>query len=286
MRGPYGRMMYGVQGAKGAVAPMWLALGIVSRGSVEVPAGIEPLYSIGDNDPVELSEGLTQANLALTIAAVEDFDFLQQVRRDDVTGELDWLSFKLGYHKGADDLTVTVIDAKLDTMTLRCEGGGRLNADFAAVGGKVSKTAVDPGAMSFFGSRAYRWFELVWSETRELRSFELNIRNNLEVVPVIAGTATVRDPERIWDYLDEGRSEISGTLDYFLSDPALDLQDCLLTGADYTLEFASCSDVSPVQVATLTLNGLKQDGETIEIPVDGQIAVRTPFRCTDWSLTD
>jgi len=286
MKASYARAMYGVQGAEGTVADTWLPIGLVDRPHVEIPAGIERIYSVGDWNAKELSEGMTLANVGFSIVALEEWDLLQQARRSDVTGELPWLSFKWGYIKGAVHLTVTVIDLKVDTMTLRCDAGGRVNVDMALIGGKVEKADADPGNMDFFGSRAYRWFEMVWDETRDLLAFEMNVRNNLTPQPVIAGSGTTRDPDRKWDYLDEGNNEIDGTLSYFLGDATIDLQACLIEGANHDLAFQTCADVSPAQAATLTLTELKLTGEDHQANVGGNIVVVSPFMATDWEVTD
>jgi len=284
MKGAYGRCFYGTQGAKGIPAVGYSALGIIDRPHMNVPSGIEPLYSVGDWDPVELSEGMTLAEVGLSITAVEDPHFLQYAKRSAVTGELQWLTIKIGYHKGADVYRAIIQDCKIGDITMRCDAGGRLNADVNLIGGKVAQLAADPGDMSFFSSRAYRWFEMTWDETRDLRAFEFYCRNGLEPMPVIAGTVTTRDPERIWDFLDEGPSEIGGTLTYFLADADVDLQDCLLAGADHVMTFCSCSDVSPAQTMTLTLNGLKARNADLQIPARGDIVVEMPYLLTDWTL--
>lgn len=284
MKGAYGRCAWGLQGAEGAPAVLFSPLGIIDRPHLNVPSGIEPLYGVGDWDPLELSEGLTLAEVGFSITAVEDPAFLESAKRNGVTGELPWITIKIGYHKGGDDYQAIVQDCKIGDITMRCDAGGRLNADVNLIGGKVVATAVDPGAMAFFAARAYRWFEMTWDETRELRAFEFYCRNNLDPVPVIAGTVTARDPERIWDYLDEGASEIGGTLTYFLADPDVDLQDCLLAGADHIMTFTSCSDVSPAQVMTLTLNGLKLRSSDLQIPARGDIIVAADYLLTDWTL--
>lgn len=285
MKGAYGRCWYGVQGAgKGTPATAFAPFGIIDRPHLNVPSGIEPLYSVGDWDPVELSEGMTLAEVGLSIPAVEDPHFLQYAKRSAVTGELSWMTIKIGYHKGADVYQAIVQDCKINDITIRCDAGGRLNADCNLIGGKVAAAAVDPGDMSFLSARAYRWFEMTWDETRDLRAFEFYCRNGLEPMPVIAGTVTTRDPERIWDFLDEGASEIGGSLTYFLADASEDLQACLLVGADHIMSFESCAEVSPVQVMTLTLNGLKARNADLQIPARGDIIVEVPYLLTDWTL--
>jgi len=286
MRSSYARVMYGVQASKGTEAASYSALGIVDRPHTEIDAGVERLYSVGDRNPMQLSEGLTLANVGLSIVALQNFDFLSHARVDDTSGELDWLSIKWGYTKGSHNLTVTVIDCKIDNFTLRCEAGGRVEVDAALIGGKVTKVASSPGAMPTLSEQAYRWFELQWDEVRDLLSFEMTVRNNLNAQPVIAGSGTTRDPERIWDYLDEGQNEVEGTLAYFLGDANVDLQDCLVSEADHTLTLASCSDISPAQSATITLSDLKLTSEDHQANVGANIVVQTPFMATDWQVSE
>jgi len=288
MKGSYGRAFYGVQGLgtghKGTEAAGYLRLGIVGNANVRTPTGVERLMSVGDRNPVELSEGMTSAEIGITIPAVEDPDFLQLAIHDVGTDELNWLSTKFGYNQGANQLTVVAIDCKIDTLTLRLEAGGRLNADVRMLGGKVQKSAADPGDMSFFGAMAYRWFEGIWDEVRDLRAIELTVRNNLTLEPLIAGSGTTRDPDRIWDAMDEGDTEVGGTLTYFLSDPAQDLQDCLIPGQDLNLTLQSCGDVSPGQLMVLHIHGLKPIDENLTLPAGGNILVEVPFMATGWDL--
>ena len=145
MKGSYGRAFYGVQAAKGAVADAWLPLGIIDRPRVNSRSGTEALHSVGDWDPAELSEGMAVVDLGLNIVALQNSTFLANAEKD-AGGELPWLSFMIGYHKGAQDYRVQVIDCKLDSFTFRCDSGGRPSADVNLIGGKLTKTAVDPGA--------------------------------------------------------------------------------------------------------------------------------------------
>lgn len=284
MKGSYGSAMYGVQVGKGTPAACTSVFGIVDRPHRNIRGGVEPLFSVGDWNAVEISEGMTLAEVGLSIPAVQDPHFIQQAKRSAVSGELPWLTVQIGYAKGTDLYKAVIQDCKIDTLTLRLEAGGRMNADLALIGGKVMQTAADPGAMSFFSSRAYRWFEATWDETRDLLSIELSVRNNLTPQPVIAGTVTTRDPERMWDFLDEGRADVGGRLQYFLADAAADLQDCLLAGTTHVLTIESCGDISPAQSMTLTLDNLKATDDDLQIPSDGNIVIDVPWLATDWTL--
>lgn len=284
MKGIYGRASYGVQAAKGAVAAAWLPLGIIDRPRVNLRSGTEALLSVGDDEAVELSEGMAVTDIGVNITALQHPGFLNQAEKD-AGGEVPWLSWNMGYHKGADDMEYEVIDCKLDSFTFRCESGGRPSVDVALIGGKVVKAAAEPEAMTWPGERSYRYFELEWDEAAELLAFELTVRNNLDALGVIAGNATVRDPDRIWDYLEEGHTEVSGTLTYLLGDESLDVHDCLLPSGNHTLTLTACSDISPEQSIAIAVTTLKKVDDQIELPTTGNIEVTVPFLAKGWSIT-
>jgi len=285
MQGFYGRIWYGVQGAKGTAATSFAPIGIIGRANRRIPAGLEKLFGVGSWNAMELSEGMTLGEVGISIAALEDPHFCQYARRSDVTGELTWLTIKMGYVKGAEVYTSVIQDCKMDSLGLRLEAGGRISVDLSLIGGKVTNTAADPGDMSNLDARAYRSFEAVWDEVLDLRAFSLDVRNNISPIPVIAGSGTTRDPDRIWDYLDEGRNDVGGSLTYRAGDVTRDLQDCLLTGADHDLVFTSCGDISPAQSMTISLTGLKLESEDFQLQADADVLFECPYLATDWEIT-
>lgn len=284
MKGSYGQAAYGVQGAKDTPPGAWLPLGLIDRPTVRVLSGTERINAVGDWNPRELSEGMAIAELSLSIVGFQNFTFLGNAIRNAVTGELPWLSVRVGYDKAADEFCYPVENCKIDSFTLRCDAGGRPTCDVNLIGGDVTKTAAPCGAMGWLWERSFRYFELVWSEAAELLAFEFYCRNGLDALGVIAGSATVRDPERIWDYLEEGQVEIGGSLTYLLADAALDVQACLIDSENPTLQFLSCEPASPDADYTLALYNLKKVTDGIEIPVGGNIAIPVDFMCRDFAF--
>ena len=285
MQGSYGRVSWGIQGAQGTAAVAYSMPGIVSRFAPRIKGGVEAVESVGDWSPAEISEGMTSFEASLSIDGIEEWLLIEQAFRSGA-GLLPWLSFKFGYDKAADEMLYTAIDNKCDSITLKCDAGGKFTADLSFLGGKVTKAASAPAAQTFFGSRLYKWYNLTWDEAFDLYGFEITYKNNLSMDPVIAGSGTTRDPDRVWDFMDEGQISVSGTLRYRLSNIGLDVQDCIITSGDHTLTIAACSDVSPSQAASISITGLKPVDESLDIPARGNIVVEVPFLATDLSISD
>jgi len=284
MKGSYGQAAYGVQAAKDAAPAAWLPIGLIDRPSIRVQSGTERINAVGDWNALELSEGMAIGEVSMSIVGLQNFTFLGNAIRNAVTGVLPWLSVRVGYDQGAEEFCYSIENCKIDSFTLRCDAGGRPTADVNLIGGDVSKTAVACGAMGWLWERSYRYFELAWSEAAELLAFEFYCRNGLDALGVIAGAATVRDPDRIWDYLEEGQVEIGGSLTYLLGDATLDVQDCLIPYENPTLDFISCEEASPDFAAQLAIYNMKKVTDAIEIPIGGNIALPVDFMCRDFAF--
>jgi hypothetical protein len=280
MKGSYGQAAYGIQAAKGAAPGSWAALGLIDRPTVRVISNTERINAVGDWNARELSEGMASAEISLSIVALQNLTFLGQALRD-VNGELPWLSVRVGHDKGADEACYTVEDCKIDSFTFRCDAGGRPSVDVNLIGGDVTKAASACGAQSWLWERSYRYFELIWSEAAELLGIEFTLRNNLDALGVIAGSATTRDPDRIWDYLEEGQEEIDGNLIYYAYQSGIDAQECLITPTSPNLQLVSCEDASPDFSAQINFSNLKKVTDGIEIPIGGNIAFPVDFMAED-----
>ena len=119
MKGSYGQAAYGVQGAKDTPPGAWLPLGLIDRPTVRVLSGTERINAVGDWNPRELSEGMAIAELSLSIVGFQNFTFLGNAIRNAVTGELPWLSVRVGYDKAADEFCYPVENCKIDSFTSR-----------------------------------------------------------------------------------------------------------------------------------------------------------------------
>jgi hypothetical protein len=170
-----------------------------------------------------------------------------------------------------------VENCKIDSFTFRCDAGGRPTVDANLIGGGVTKAAAACGAQAWLWERSFRYFELIWSEAAELLGIEFTVRNNLDALGVIAGSATTRDPERIWDYLEEGQEEIDGNLIYHAYQAGVDAHACLIPTETPTLDLTSCEPASPDFSYTITFTDLKKVTDGIEVPVGGNIAFPVDF---------
>lgn len=283
MKGAYGYVAYGVQGVFGTPAVAFSPLGIIGSANKNTRGGMEALKTVGQLGPAEIAEGQTSVEFRVSLAGVQDPQFLNLAKQDPATG-LSWLTFRIGYDKGATEIYADLSDCKINTASLRLEAGGGLTADISAVGIVQSITAGDPGAMSYLSSKSYRWYNAVWSQAFDLRGFEFTVNNNVTPDFVIAGSGTTLYPLRGPVTMDEGSEDLTGRIRQVLANSALDLQDCLLPSSNETLTFTTCDDVSPEQVLTLSLNGFKVTDDNWTLPADGNFEAELPFMATGWDI--
>jgi hypothetical protein len=284
MKGAYGYASYGVQSGFGTPSAAGVAMGTISRVTVNASGGMEAIKTVGQLAPAEIAEGKTSVDISLDLASVQDPHFLQKAKQVVGVG-LPWLTFKVGYKRGAVNIYSVISDCKIGSLNLKLEAGGGLTASLTAKGILRTLTAGDPGVMPFLSARSYRWYNAVWSEARDLYGLDFTVNNNLTEDYVIAGSGTALSPLRGPVTIDEGSEDLTGTLRYVLASASFDVQDCILTSGNQTLTFTTCDDVSPQQVMTLQLNGLKQTGDSWEVPADGNIVASSPFMLTGWDLT-
>ena len=284
MKGAYGYASYSVQGAFGTPGAAGVAMGTISRCTINASGGMEAIKTVGQLSPAEIAEGKATVDISIALASVQDPVFLAKAKQVAGVG-LPWLTFKVGYKRGAVNIYSVISDCKIGSMTMRLEAGGGLTADISAKGILRTLTAGDPGTMPFLSSRSYRWYNAVWSEARDLYGIDFTANNNITEDFVIAGASTTLNPLRGPVSIDEGSEDLTGTIRYVLASASMDIQDCVLTSGNQTLVFTTCDDVSPEQTMTLALNGLKQTGDSQEYPADGNIVASSPFMCTGWTLS-
>jgi hypothetical protein len=285
MKGAYGFLAYGIQGSKGTPAvAITSPVGIVGNLSLNATSGVDLLKTVGSISAAELAEGKTSVDFSVSIAGVQDPHFIQQAKQVVGAG-LPWLTFKVGYKRGAVQMYAVAQDCKIGSASLRLEAGGGLTADLSATGILRTLTAGDPGTMPFMSAHSYRWYNAQWSQLRDLYGFEFTVNNNLSPTFVIPGSATVLNPLRGPFELDEGVQEITGRARFTKADAAVDMQACLLTSSNETMTFQTCTAVSPAETMVLQLNGFKQTGDNWTIPADGNIDIDGAFQALSWDLT-
>jgi hypothetical protein len=288
-RGWRGANYYSAQIAQGTPVNPVLPIGDWENFRARVIGAVEPVRSAGSRTILELVEGMTGVELSYDISAVQastaQATFLNLAIASPVQGELTFFTQGYGYEVAGEQRQVE--DCKLDTISSNLDAEGNFGASVSIMGGKVATPApalVTP--QSFItDDETLQAHEATYSEF-ELSTHRMEYRNNLRMVPVIAGPSTTRDPGRVWDYLTEGPVDLTGSYGLY-NISGKDLQANVIAAVNPTLRFVDKNTAGDELLISIT--GLKCQDDTLSIPgADPDIEWEMPWIASSytWAATE